>query len=69
MCFNAHKTVLNHVLFVQSHMNEVHVSPLSLAVDIVSDIIQNPILGEREIDRERSVILREMKVQTVEKAC
>jgi processing peptidase subunit beta len=31
------------------------------AVDILSDIIQNPILGEREIERERSVILREMQ--------
>jgi processing peptidase subunit beta len=27
----------------------------------LSDIIQNPILGEREIERERSVILREMQ--------
>ena len=31
------------------------------AVDILGDIIQNPILGEREIERERGVILREME--------
>ena len=32
------------------------------AVDILSDIIQNPTLGKAEIERERSVILREMEV-------
>ena len=31
------------------------------AVDILGDIIQNPTLGEREIERERGVILREME--------
>lgn len=31
------------------------------AVDILADIIQNATLGEREIERERSVILREMQ--------
>lgn len=35
---------------------------LCLAVDVLSDIILNPVLGEREIERERSVILREMQV-------
>ena len=30
------------------------------AVDILADIIQNSTLGEREIERERGVILREM---------
>lgn len=33
-----------------------------IAVDILSDIILNPVLGEREIERERDVILREMQV-------
>ena len=33
-----------------------------VAVDILSDIILNPVLGEREIERERDVILREMQV-------
>ena len=33
----------------------------SAAVDILGDIIQNPTLGEREIERERGVILREME--------
>ena len=32
------------------------------AVDILADIIQNPTLGKAEIERERSVILREMEV-------
>lgn len=32
-----------------------------LAVDILADIIQNPKLGTSEIERERSVILREME--------
>ena len=31
------------------------------AVDILSDIIQNSLLGEQEIERERGVILREMQ--------
>jgi processing peptidase subunit beta len=31
------------------------------AVDILSDLIQNPTLGSGEIERERSVILREME--------
>lgn len=31
------------------------------AVDILADIIQHSTLGEREIERERSVILREMQ--------
>ena len=31
------------------------------AVDILSDLIQNPKLGASEISRERSVILREME--------
>jgi len=30
-------------------------------VDILSDLIQNPKLGSSEIERERSVILREME--------
>ena len=34
------------------------------AVDILSDIIQNSTLGQREIERERGVILREMQVHT-----
>ncbi|XP_003385964.1 PREDICTED: mitochondrial-processing peptidase subunit beta-like [Amphimedon queenslandica] len=34
---------------------------LPTAVDILSDIILNPVLGEREIERERDVILREMQ--------
>lgn len=33
----------------------------AIAVDILADIIQNATLGEREIERERSVILREMQ--------
>ena len=32
-----------------------------VAVDILSDLIQNPKLGSSEIERERSVILREME--------
>ncbi|XP_064400504.1 mitochondrial-processing peptidase subunit beta-like [Halichondria panicea] len=31
------------------------------SVDILADIIQNPTLGQREMDRERGVILREME--------
>lgn len=31
------------------------------AVDILSDILQNSVLGEEEIERERGVILREMQ--------
>ena len=38
----------------------------STAVDILSDIIQNPTLGTAEIERERSVILREMEVPYVQ---
>ena len=38
----------------------------STAVDILSDIIQNPTLGKAEIERERSVILREMEVPYVQ---
>jgi len=34
---------------------------LVLAVEILSDIIQNSTLGEAEIERERGVILREME--------
>jgi len=34
---------------------------LAKAVDIIADITQNPKLGEQEIERERSVILREME--------
>ncbi len=37
------------------------VSPIPIAVDILSDLIQNPKLGANEIERERSVILREME--------
>ena len=33
------------------------------AVNILSDIIQNPILDEGAIERERGVILREMQVK------
>lgn len=40
----------------------VTISYLPVAVDILSDIVLNPVLGEREIERERSVILREMQV-------
>ena len=36
--------------------------PTTAGVDIVSDIIQNSTLEERKIERERSVILREMQV-------
>ena len=35
------------------------------AVDILADILQNATLGEREIERERSVILREMEVPSL----
>ena len=38
-----------------------HLPFLPAAVDILGDIIQNPTLGEREIERERGVILREME--------
>jgi len=31
------------------------------AVDILSDILQNPVFDERAIEQERSVILREMQ--------
>lgn len=34
---------------------------LTKAVDILADIIQNSLLGEQEIERERGVILREMQ--------
>jgi len=34
---------------------------LSTAVEILADIIQNSMLGESEIERERGVILREMQ--------
>ncbi|KAL3853590.1 hypothetical protein ACJMK2_017124 [Sinanodonta woodiana] len=34
---------------------------LNKAVDILADIIQNSLLGEQEIERERGVILREMQ--------
>ena len=33
-----------------------------VAVDVLSDIIQNSTLGENQIERERGVILREMQV-------
>lgn len=33
----------------------------SQAVEILADIIQNSMLGEAEIERERGVILREMQ--------
>ena len=33
-----------------------------VAVEILSDILQNSTLGEQEIERERGVILREMQV-------
>lgn len=36
-------------------------SDLDKAVDILADIIQNPTLGQAEIERERGVILREME--------
>lgn len=32
------------------------------AVEILADIVQNPLLGEAEMERERGVILREMQV-------
>ena len=35
---------------------------LPSAVDILSDMLLDSTLGEREIQRERSVILREMQV-------
>ena len=41
------------------HMSYSHCT----GVDILSDIVLNPLLGEREIDRERGVILREMEVR------
>ena len=34
---------------------------LEKSVEILADILQNPVLGEEEIERERSVILREME--------
>lgn len=34
---------------------------MSPAVEILADIIQNSMLGEAEIERERGVILREMQ--------
>jgi len=34
---------------------------LEKSVELLADILQNPILGEEEIERERSVILREME--------
>ena len=42
-------------------------SILSLAVNILADIIQNPVLDEGAIERERGVILREMHVLTYSK--
>ncbi len=36
-------------------------APTTIAMDILADIIQNPTLGQREMDRERGVILREME--------
>ena len=41
------------------------VSHTHTAVDILADILQNATLGEREIERERSVILREMEVHSL----
>ena len=38
-------------------------SDLPKAVEILADIIQNSTLGELEIEREKSVILREMQVR------
>ena len=35
---------------------------MSSAVEILSDITQNSLLGDQEIERERGVILREMQV-------
>ena len=46
-----------HVYYAYS----IHVSATVTAVDILGDIIQNSTLGEREIERERGVILREME--------
>ena len=42
-------------------------SILSLAVNILADIIQNPVLDEGAIERERGVILGEMPVLTYSK--
>ena len=40
-----------------------------VAVDVLSDIIQNSTLGENQIERERGVILREMQVMFLKFNC
>ena len=42
-----------------------YTSVFVLAVNILSDIIQNPVLDEGAIERERGVILREMQVRNL----
>lgn len=44
-----------------SHRLSCRSSICVLAVEILADIIQNSMLGEAEIERERGVILREMQ--------
>ena len=44
------------------NLKKVFLLKLFTAVNILADIIQNPILDEGAIERERGVILREMQV-------
>lgn len=46
---------------LKSHRFSCRSSICTLAVEILADIIQNSMLGEAEIERERGVILREMQ--------
>ena len=44
-----------------THTRHTHTRHTHTGVDILADILQNSTLGEREIERERGVILREME--------
>ena len=53
--------ILFLILSCQVYYAKAFSSDLPKAVEILADIIQNSTLGELEIEREKSVILREMQ--------
>ena len=55
------RIILFQILSCQVYYAKAFSSDLPKAVEILADIIQNSTLGELEIEREKSVILREMQ--------